>query len=104
MDVTALISRLRQSLAQCRSEAGMIVSDDELDAVQTARLEFHQEVPPARWTVTGTPRKEQRQGWGDHLDAGTCSACRRPGSTGRRLSRHKRLWDRLESGRALPVE
>jgi len=48
MDVPALIRRLRQSLAQCRSEAGMIVSDDELDAVQTARLERQQEVPPAR--------------------------------------------------------
>jgi len=39
MHVTALVGRLRQNLAQCRSEPGVIVGDDKLDAVQTARLE-----------------------------------------------------------------
>jgi hypothetical protein len=33
MHVAALISRLRQNLAQRRPEAGVIVSDDKLDAV-----------------------------------------------------------------------
>src|SRR2546423_14147266 len=48
MHVAALIGRLRQSLAQCRSEAGVIIGDDELDAVQAARLQPQQEIPPAR--------------------------------------------------------
>src|SRR6201982_2967772 len=48
MLVAALISRLRQSLAQGRSEAGVIVGDDELDAMQIARLQPQQETPPAR--------------------------------------------------------
>jgi hypothetical protein len=37
MHIAALISRFRQNLAQRRPEAGMIVGDDEFDAVQTAR-------------------------------------------------------------------
>ena len=48
MHVAALVGRLRQRLAQCRSEPGVIVGDDELDAVQTARLQLQQEIPPAR--------------------------------------------------------
>src|SRR5215470_6041257 len=47
MYVTALIGRLCQDLVQCRSEPGVIIGDDKLDAVQTARLEPQQEVPPA---------------------------------------------------------
>jgi ABC-type transport system substrate-binding protein len=34
--------------AQCRPEAGVIVGDDKLDAVQTACLQPQQEIPPAR--------------------------------------------------------
>jgi len=37
--VTALICRLRESLAQCRAEAGVIVGDDKLDAMQTVGLQ-----------------------------------------------------------------
>src|ERR1700741_4474730 len=48
MDVAARIGRLRESLAQCRPEAGVIVGDDKFDAVQTARLEPQQKIPPAR--------------------------------------------------------
>ena len=39
MHIAALIGRLRESLAQCRPEAGVIVGDDKLDAVETARLQ-----------------------------------------------------------------
>jgi hypothetical protein len=39
MPTAALIGRLRQNLAQRRSQPGMIVGDDKLDIVQTARLE-----------------------------------------------------------------
>ena len=39
MDVAALIGRLRQNLAQRRSEPGVIVGHDKLDTVQTPRLE-----------------------------------------------------------------
>jgi len=45
MEVAALVGSLRQSLAQRRPEAGVIVGDDELDAVQTARLEPEQKLP-----------------------------------------------------------
>jgi hypothetical protein len=38
MHIAALIGRFRESLAQCRPETGVIVGDDELDTVQTARL------------------------------------------------------------------
>ena len=48
MHIAALIGRLRQSLAQCRSEAGMIIGDDKFDAVQATRLEPEQEIAPAR--------------------------------------------------------
>src|ERR1700760_1355542 len=48
MHVAALISRLRQNLAQRRPQAGVIVGDDKFDAVQTARLEPKQEVAPTR--------------------------------------------------------
>src|SRR5215831_6818901 len=48
MHVAALVGRLRQRLAQCRSEPGVIVGDDELDTVQAARLEPGKEVPPTR--------------------------------------------------------
>src|SRR5499427_5769756 len=48
MHVAALVARLRQRLAQCRSEPGVIVGDDELDTVQAARLEPGKEVPPTR--------------------------------------------------------
>src|SRR5215469_4464566 len=48
MHVTALVGRFRQNLAQCRSEPGVIIGDDELDAVQTTRLEPGKEIPPAR--------------------------------------------------------
>src|SRR5438270_6117685 len=37
--VAALIGGFRQSLAQRRPEAGVIIGEDELDAVRTARLE-----------------------------------------------------------------
>src|SRR5262249_11020880 len=47
-DSTALISRLCQNLAQRRPQPGVIVGDDELDAVQTAGLEPAQEAPPTR--------------------------------------------------------
>jgi hypothetical protein len=39
MDIAALIGRLRHNLAQRRPEAGVIVGHNELDAMQTARLE-----------------------------------------------------------------
>jgi hypothetical protein len=39
MHIAALIGRFRQSLAQRRPQPGVVVGDDELDAVQTARLE-----------------------------------------------------------------
>ena len=39
MHIAALIGCLCQRLAQRRSEAGMIVGDDKLDAMQTARLQ-----------------------------------------------------------------
>src|SRR5215472_14150442 len=48
MHVTALISRLRQNLTQCRSEPGMIIGYHKLDAMETASLEFQQEIPPTR--------------------------------------------------------
>ncbi len=48
MHVAALIGRFRESLAQCRPETGVIIGDDEFDAVQTTRLEPEQEIPPAR--------------------------------------------------------
>src|SRR5215469_11613352 len=48
MHVTALVGRLRQSLAQRCAQAGMIVGDDKFDTVQTARLQSHQKIPPAR--------------------------------------------------------
>ena len=48
MYIAALIGGLRQNLAQGRAQTGMIVGHDELDAVQTARLERKQEVAPAR--------------------------------------------------------
>src|SRR5213080_1259180 len=48
MHIAALIGGLRQSFAQRRPEAGVIVGDDKLDAVQTARLQSQQEIPPAR--------------------------------------------------------
>jgi hypothetical protein len=48
MHLTALVGRSRQDLAQGCPEPSVIVGDDKLDAVQTARLEPQQEVPPAR--------------------------------------------------------
>jgi hypothetical protein len=45
--VTALICRLRESLAQCRPEAGVIVGDDKLDAVQTVGLQPQEEISAA---------------------------------------------------------
>jgi hypothetical protein len=48
MDVAALVGRLRQNLAQCCPQAGMIVGHDKLDAVQTACLQPQQEIAPAR--------------------------------------------------------
>ena len=51
MHVAALVGRFRQNLAQGRSEPGVIVGDDKLDAVQTARLEPQQKIPPARATL-----------------------------------------------------
>jgi hypothetical protein len=48
MHVAALVGRLRQNFPQRCPQAGMIVGDDKLDAVQTARLEPQQEIPPAR--------------------------------------------------------
>src|ERR1700757_2326850 len=51
MHVAALVSRLRQNLAQRSPQAGMIVGDDKFNAVQTARLEPYQEIPPARSTL-----------------------------------------------------
>jgi hypothetical protein len=39
MHVAALINRLRENLAQRCPQAGMIVGDDEFDAVQTTRPE-----------------------------------------------------------------
>src|SRR5215831_6082391 len=48
MHVRALVGRCRQNLTECRSEPGVIVGDDEFDAVQTARLEPGKEIPPAR--------------------------------------------------------
>ncbi len=47
MHVAALIGRFGESLAQCRPETGVIIGDDEFDAVQTTRLEPEQEIPPA---------------------------------------------------------
>src|SRR6266404_4780361 len=46
MHVAALIGRLHQNLAQRCPQAGMIIGHDELDAVQTARLQPQQEIPP----------------------------------------------------------
>ncbi len=48
MHVAALIGRFRQNLAQRRPQAGMIVRHDKFDAMQTARLQPEQEIPPAR--------------------------------------------------------
>ena len=48
MHIAALIGRLRQTLAQRRPQAGMIVGHDEFDAVQTAYLQSQQEIAPAR--------------------------------------------------------
>src|SRR2546423_15260512 len=48
MHIAPLIGRLRQSLAQRRSEPGVIVGDDKLDTVQTTRLQPHQKIPPTR--------------------------------------------------------
>jgi hypothetical protein len=48
MHVTALVGCLCQNLAQYRSKPGVIVGHDDLDAVQTARLEPEQEIAPAR--------------------------------------------------------
>src|SRR6202048_5343906 len=48
MHVAALIGRLRQSLAQGGSEASVVISHYEFDAVETTRLEPQQEIPPAR--------------------------------------------------------
>jgi hypothetical protein len=52
MHVTALVGRVRQDLAQGRSEPGVIVGDHELDAMEAARLEPRKEVPPARPALT----------------------------------------------------
>src|SRR6266702_5585710 len=51
MHVTTLIGRLRQSLAQCRSEPGVVIGHHEFDAVETTRLEPQQKIPPARSTL-----------------------------------------------------
>src|SRR6185437_5075414 len=48
MHIAALIGCLGQRLAQRRSEAGMIVGDDKLDAMQTTGFEPQQKIPPAR--------------------------------------------------------
>ena len=48
MHVAALIGRFRQNLAQRRPQPGMIVGHDKFDAMQTARLERQQKIPPAR--------------------------------------------------------
>src|SRR5579883_3600964 len=48
MHIAALPDRLRQHLADCRLEAGMVVRDSELDAVEPALLERQEEVAPAR--------------------------------------------------------
>jgi hypothetical protein len=45
--VAALISRLRENLAQRRSKPGVVVGDDKLDAMEAASLEPQQEIPPA---------------------------------------------------------
>src|SRR5437764_15126621 len=48
MHIAALIGRLREGLAQCRPQAGLIVGHDGFDAVQTAPLQPQLEIPPAR--------------------------------------------------------
>ena len=48
MHIAALVSGLRQNLAQHRSQPGVIVGDDKFDPMQTARLEGQQKIPPAR--------------------------------------------------------
>jgi hypothetical protein len=48
MHVAALIGRLRENLAQCCPQAGMIVGHDKFDAMQTTGLQPEQEIAPAR--------------------------------------------------------
>jgi hypothetical protein len=46
--VTALVGRFRQHLADRRLQPGVIVGDDELDAMQTALAQAREKIPPAR--------------------------------------------------------
>ena len=48
MHVAALIGRLRENLAQCCPQAGMIVGHDKFNAMQTTALQPEQEIAPAR--------------------------------------------------------
>ncbi len=48
MHIAALVSRLRQNLAQGRTQPRVIVGDHEFDAVEAAGLQRQQKIPPAR--------------------------------------------------------
>ncbi len=63
MHVTALVGGLGQPLADRRLEGGMVVGDHELNRVQAALAQTHQEVPPAR------PALAVRQFNAEHLAA-----------------------------------
>src|SRR5262249_60665990 len=47
MHIAALVSRFRQNLAQRCPQAGVIVGDDKLDPMETARLQPQWEISPA---------------------------------------------------------